>query len=227
MCLSCANSIFPFHSLANNELSDLFNEGFLSKISVELNNQFSNQPNNGLNFNNTDKNDTLLDILLNDTYFTTQEINQSFNKNENKTFFTMCLNLRSLVNPHNFNKLECLILELQIKPDIIAINKTWEKPSSSGQYKNLNGYNFISNPRLKSGGGVGMYIKNTLVFSLCSELSIIKEKIFEFLFIKVHFKNKSIVCGTVYRPPRQDKSSIDSFNNSLVLNVLISFITKY
>ena len=33
MCLSCANSIFPFHSLANNELSDLFNEGFLSKIS--------------------------------------------------------------------------------------------------------------------------------------------------------------------------------------------------
>ena len=60
---------------------------------------------------------------LNDTYFTTQEVNQSFNKNENKTFFTMCLNIRSLVNPHNFNKLECLISELQTKPDIIAINK--------------------------------------------------------------------------------------------------------
>ena len=56
LCLSCANSIFPFHSLANNELSDLFNEGFLSKISsVEINNLFSNQPNNSLNFNNTDK----------------------------------------------------------------------------------------------------------------------------------------------------------------------------
>ena len=88
LCLTCANSIFPFHSLANNELSDLFNEGFLSKISsVELNNQFSNQSNNSLNFNNTDKNDTLLDISLNDTYFTTQEVNQSFNKIENKTFF--------------------------------------------------------------------------------------------------------------------------------------------
>ena len=190
--MSCANSIFPFHSLANNEFSDLFNEGFLSKISsVELNNQFSNQPNNSFNFNNTDKNDTLLDISLNDTYFTTQEVNQSFNKNENKTFFTMCLNIRSLVNPHNFNKLECLISKLQIKPHIIAINETWEKPSSSRQYRNLNGYNFISDPRLKSkDAGFGMYIKNTLVFSLCSELSIMKEKVFESLFIKVHFKNK-------------------------------------
>ena len=65
-----------------------------------------------------------------------------------------------------------------------------------------------------------MYIKNTLVFSLCSELSIMKEKIFESLFIKVHFKNKSIFCGTVYRPRRKDKNSIDSFDNSLhhVLN---------
>ena len=98
----------------------------------------------------------------------------------------MCLNIRSLVNPHNFNKLECLISELQIKPDIIAIKETWEKPSSSAQYKNLNGYNFISNPRLKSKSGwVSMYIKNTLVFSLCSELSIMKEKVFESLFIKV------------------------------------------
>ena len=78
-----------------------------------------------------------------------------------KRFFTMCLNIRSLVNSHNFNKLKCLISELQIKPDIIAINETWEKPSSSEQYKNLNGYNFILNPKLKSkGGGVGMYISH-------------------------------------------------------------------
>ena len=73
LCLTCTNSIFPFHSLANNELSDLFNEGFLYKISsVELNNQFSNQPNNSLNFKNTDKNDTLLDISLNDRLYILQ-----------------------------------------------------------------------------------------------------------------------------------------------------------
>ena len=74
-----------------------------------------------------------------------------------------------------------------------------------------------------------MYIKNTLAFSLCSELSIMKEKVFESLFIKVHFKNKSIFCGTVYRPPRQDKNSIDSFNNSLhyVLNNINKTKNKY
>ena len=58
--------------------------------------------------------------------------------------------IRSLINLHNFYKLECLISELQTKRDILAINETWKKPSSSGQYKNLNGYNFISNSRLKS-----------------------------------------------------------------------------
>ena len=77
----------------------------------------------------------------------------------------MCANVQLLVNPHNFNKLECLASGLEIKPDIIAINKTWEKPNSSRQYKNINGYNFLSNPRFKSRGeGVGMYIKSNLVF---------------------------------------------------------------
>ena len=170
-------------SITNSEFSDHFNvESNTALSSVELNNLFSNQANNNIEFSNTDKSETLFDISLNDSYYTTHEVNQLLN-NESKKFFTMCINTRSLVNPHNFSKLECLISELEIKPDIIAINETWEKPNSSGQYKNLNGYNFISNPRLKSkGGGVGMYIKNTLIFTINSELSITK-KIFLSLYL--------------------------------------------
>ena len=133
-----------------------------------------------------------------------------------KKISTICINVQSSVNPHNFNKLECLVSALETKPDIIAINETWEKPNSSGQYKNLNGYNFLSNPRLKSnGGGVGMYIKSNSVFSINPELSVMNEKIFESLFVTVSFKNKSIICGTIYRPPRRDNSSFESFNQNL------------
>ena len=92
----------------------------------------------------------------------------------------MCINVKSLVNSRNFNKFESLVTVLANKPDIIAINQTWEKHDSFGVYRNLSGYTYISNPRLKSkGGGVGLYIKNKLVFSLNSDLTIMNEKYFE------------------------------------------------
>ena len=61
-------------------------------------------------------------------YITTKEVNRILkNKNYKKKFCTMCINVRSLVNPPNLNKLECLVSGLEIKPDIIAINETWGK----------------------------------------------------------------------------------------------------
>ena len=38
----------------------------------------------------------------------------------------MCINVRSLVNSRNSNKFESLITVLANKPDVIAINETWE-----------------------------------------------------------------------------------------------------
>ena len=39
------------------------------------------------------------------------------------------------------------------------------------------------------------------------------KKYFESIFITIQFKNKSTVCGTIYRSPRNDKLSFDIFNN--------------
>ena len=129
----------------------------------------------------------------------------------------MCINVRSLVNSRNFNKFKSLITVLANKPDIIAINETWEKHDLFGEYRNLSGYTYISNPRLKSkGGGVGLYIKDKLVLSLNSDLTIMNEKYFESIFITIQFKNKSIICGTIYRFPQNDKLSFDIFNNYLL-----------
>ena len=42
------------------------------------------------------------------------------------------------------------------------------------------------------------------------------EKYFESIFITIHFKNKSIICGTIYRSPRNDKFFFDIFNDYLL-----------
>ena len=69
--------------------------------------------------------------------------------------------MRSLINPNNFTKFECLISALDSSPHIIAVNEIWEKPNSTGQYKNFN-YIYLSNPRKNNkGGGVALYIKKT------------------------------------------------------------------
>ena len=214
VCHSCAFSNLPFHSLTDNDFLDLFKQSNLKQLSVtELNNMFS-EIDFDLDFINSE-NQITAHSNINDSYITTEEFNELTLDNINN-FSTMCVNVRSLVNPNNYNKLESLVFTLNPKPEIIAINETWEKPSTSGQHKNLHGYVYISNPRIKNrGGGVGMYIKNNLIFSINSELTIMDEKNFESIFITLHFKHKSISCGTIYRPPCSTKQSFEIFNKHL------------
>ena len=49
-----------------------------------------------------------------------------------------------------------------------------------------------------------MYIKQSIIFTPCSKLLIMNKKVFESLFVTIHFEGKRLVCGTVYRPPRNN-----------------------
>jgi len=81
-------------------------------------------------------------------------------ENNSINFTTLCLNIRSIVNQKNFNLFESWFQSLKFLPDVIAINETWEKNSSTGQFKNLHSYNYVSNFRKSlSGSGVALYIK--------------------------------------------------------------------
>ena len=111
-----------------------------------------------------------------------------------------------------------MIAGLDYQPHIIAVNETWDKPHTTGQHMNLNGYVYISNPRVASrGGGVGMYIKQSLIFTPYAELSIMQEKLFESLFVTIHFEGKRLICGTVYRAPRNDNLGLNGFFDSIEL----------
>ena len=107
---------------------------------------------------------------------------------------------------------------LDVLPQVIGINETWEKHTRFRNYKNLAGYNYISNyRRMNTGGGLGMYIKQGMKYNKNSELSIMKEGIFESVFIDLHFKNKVVSCGTIYKAPTQDKQSASEFLTTLKL----------
>ena len=161
--------------------------------------------------NNCDVNlneDDISNNILKDVYVTANEatrflLDPAENVNNNYRFSTLCVNARSIVNPVNFTKIEGLIASLDYKPDVIGITETWEQPNSFGQYKCLPGYIFISNGRMrKKGGGVGLYIKDSLNFHVCNDLTLMNEQIFESIFINIQFMKKEITCGTIYRSPQ-------------------------
>ena len=139
-----------------------------------------------------------------------------FNKKNCKSFLIICVNIRSLSNPLNFSKLESFVYNLNPKPDIIAVTETWIQNNSPGPYCYLENYNFISNSRkITKGGGVGLYIKNCYKFNLIDELTIMNEKIFESIFIKIQLHNENLFCGNIYRSPSNDSRLNESFLNNL------------
>ena len=139
------------------------------------------------------------------------------NNQSNSTNFTsVCLNVRSIVNKEHYNLFESWIQSLKFLPDIIAINETWEKKSSLGQFRNLQNYDYISNfrPNL-TGGGVALYIKKTINYTLINDLTQMNEGIFESLFIDIQLGNDKITCGTIYRAPKQDRFLNNQFKTQL------------
>ena len=125
-------------------------------------------------------------------------------------------NIKSIYNPLYFSKLENFVYNRNPKPDIIAVTETWIQNNSLGPYCNLENYNFISNSRkITKGGGVGLYIKNCYKFNLIEELTIINEKIFESIFIKIQFDNENLFCGNIYRSPSNDSHLNENFLNNL------------
>ena len=64
-----------------------------------------------------------------------------------------------------------------------------------------------------------MYIKQSLILiKPYAELSIMHEKLFESLFVTIHFEGKRLyICGTVHRPSRDDNLGLSGFFDSIKL----------
>ena len=138
-------------------------------------------------------------------------------------FTSICLNIRSTVNKEHFNVFQSWIQSLKLLPDILAINESWEKKSCIGQFRNLKHYKYISNfSQNLRGGGVALYMKKEIKYVPRYDLTHTDEENLESLFIDIQLSNEKMTYRTVYRLPKQDKSSNERFKLKLrdVLNAI-------
>jgi exonuclease III len=83
-------------------------------------------------------------------------------KNWDNGFKIGHLNIRSLVK--NIDQLRIYLSNQQY--DIICINETWLDDKINNYEVNIDGYNLVRKGRRRTGGGVAMYIRNSIAIKL-------------------------------------------------------------
>ena len=86
-------------------------------------------------------------------------------------------------------------------PEVICLQEIWRINDPSlfplSNFQTLE-FNTRTNAR---GGGVGIFVKNNIVYNVLNQYSIFHDRIFESLFIEItNDNNQKIVIGMVYRP---------------------------
>ena len=137
-------------------------------------------------------------INLNCSYLDINSISEISNAN----LSILSLNIQSLPAKYNeFTDLISNLSALNFSPDFLCLQEIWQLPDPS-LFPLTNYQNIVINSRNTArGGGVGIYVKNDIVFANLPQYSIFSERIFESIFIEVSSEdNKKFVIGSVYRP---------------------------
>lgn len=121
----------------------------------------------------------------------------------------MHLNVRSQY--HKVSELEALLNILGF-PKVLLITETWLSPTSPLQ--NIANYHFVSSPRISGrGGGVGMYIHNSLQYNITYKSSNHpgQFKNIDYLLIELLHSNISLAC--IYNPDKNLSNLISSIEH--------------
>ena len=147
-------------------------------------------------------------------YYTDEQFNRklSCRKQGSEYFSLIHYNCRSIVK--NFNMLKDHVTTLEVMFDVIALSETWLNDNSSDTV-NLDGYDFVSCPRSsKRGGGVGLYIKNSLQHKYLPLLSKSIDNCAEIVTAEVKLRNgKTIIVCCIYRAPNTDMTLLNEHIN--------------
>ena len=123
----------------------------------------------------------------------------------NNGFLIVHVNIRSLTK--NFDVLEELLVEIRKMPDILVISET--KLQARIRF-NLQGYTFIQKDSKTSAGGIGIFVKNFISFSITNKFNF-NLATCEDQWIALKLGSKECVIGGIYRHPH---SNINDFQNS-------------
>lgn len=152
-------------------------------------------------------------------YFSTESLqsllsNNAMNTDDYLSLFH--LNIRSL--PKHFDDLTVYLSMLPLQFKIIGLTETWLTSQKVSLY-NIQGYNHVHTCRSdRSGGGVSLFIHDSLTFSIRSDLTNFLEHEAESLFLEctIPFQKGKIIIGCIYRPPNLNYNTfIDCLTSTL------------
>ena len=134
-----------------------------------------------------------------ESLFSDKLTESQFTSNNNENDFSLLhLNIRSISN--KICRFINFLGSINHTFSVIGITETWLQDSDHSC--DIPGYNFIHNHRPdRSGGGVGLFIRDHLDFKERADLSIQGDSA-ETFFVEINRTNeKNMVIGVVYRPP--------------------------
>jgi exonuclease III len=232
-CTKCLSSLFPFNAIEDDFdfLCCLYNLAYSNKPNASLiknsqqlkltnkykvcNNDIDPDKYFYKNFNN-----------LGNIYYLEDEFNQLLiDKSIDSNFSLLHINIRSLSK--NLEQLTIYLNSLNHRFTVIALSETWANENNQLTFS-IPGYNSVMVNRTDGrGGGVALFILDTVSFIKRTDLSMLANADFECVFVEltnVQFGNK--IVGAVYHPPGRN---LDLFNTGFeaVLNLISKSKAEY
>ena len=161
-----------------------------------------------LNPNSEDVRDDYVELFGTCEYVDSQNHNWLNNKKIGDLFL-IHFNLRSLQK--NIDKLCDYLAGFKNQPEIVAISETKLREGYINRNIELEGYTFFHSDSKTQAGGVGIYIKNSLQYSInqCTKICLTKT---EHLWVDISTNQRSVTVGVVNRHPDDSATAIDKFN---------------
>ena len=151
---------------------------------------------------------------------TFNELAQAQFLNTDNIFSLFHINTRSV--PCNFSNLVAYLECLNFVFNFIGVSETWLADHNYDLY-GIDGYHFEENHRSsRSGGGVGLFINNSIEFLRRKDLEINNELI-ESVFIEVpvchSLGSRKVIIGVVYRPPGTNLKDFEDTLDSILSKI--------
>ena len=157
-------------------------------------------------------------LTVDSLYFTEEQFKQKFAATGIGQFSLIHFNCRSLAS--NFIKLKDSITALEFKFDVIALSESWLSDNDNDIFC-IEGYNILSCSRLnKKGGGVVLYIRESLQYKYLPEKSKYIDNCAEILSVEITLeKDKKATICCIYRAPNTNLDMLrDLMYNTIFRN---------
>ena len=158
-------------------------------------------------------------------YYMDDEFTKKFSNDLNYDFSIYHCNIRSL--PAHRNELQLSLYNLKMKFKIIGLCETWLNDANKDLYQ-LDNFNHVHRTRKYKGGGVSLFIHESINFTVRDDLCSYISDTVESVFIEIDkdvFKTKTnLIVGEIYKPPN---SSIIDFTENIESLLHILHRKKY